>query len=247
MIDSTLYTIDPDLNYLNDFQNSLTCNSVSVDEFCTQVQDSNSNMFSFISYNVRSFYANAKYILPVIERSDPHAVVLTETWFTNDYQASILNYNEFHTIRSNARSGGVSIYSDNKFNSKKIEDLSYANLNIELCTVRIMLGEEPIFIIGIYRPHSGNIDSFCDEIACILQNPILRNKRCFLTGDFNINMLHDCPLNSHFVDTLQSHHFFPVISLPTRFSPIENVQPSLIDHIWCNTLNIYSADRKSVV
>ena len=240
-LDSTLDTIDPDLNYLEDFQSSLSCNNLSVDEFCTQISDNNMNMFSFINYNVRSFRANDKYILPIIEKSNPHAIVLTETWFTDDYQGSIMNYDSFHTIRSQSRSGGVSIYSDNKLTSQKIENLSYANINIELCSVKIILCEEPIFIIGIYRPHSGTIDSFCDEIANVLQNPILRNRRCFLTGDFNINMLHESHPNSHFVDTLQSHHFFPVISLPTRYSPIDNVQPSLIDHIWCNTLSIYNA------
>ena len=67
---------------------------------------------------------NDKYILPVIEKSAPHAVVLTETWFSDDYQGSIMNYNSFHTIRSERRSGGVSIYCDKKIISQKIENLS---------------------------------------------------------------------------------------------------------------------------
>ena len=45
----------------------------------------------------------------------------------------------------------------------------------------------------------------------------------------------------HFVDTLQSHHFFPVITLPTRYSSNDNTQPSLLDQIWCNSLNLYNA------
>ena len=108
-------------------------------------------------------------------------------------------------------------------------------------SLAIMLGDEPIFILGIYRPHSGTIDSFCDEIAIIMQDPILRNRRLFLTGDLNINLIHENSYNSHFVDTLQSHHFFPVITLPTRYSPNDNIQPSLLDQIWCNSLNLYNA------
>ena len=200
-------------------------------------------MFSLVNYNVRIFRTNAEYFLPIIEKSSIHALVLTETWFTDAYQGSIVNYNSYHTIRSDRRSGGVSVFVDKNFHSHMIVNLCYANQNIEICTVRIMLGDEPIFILGIYRPHSGTINSFCDEIATIMQDPILRNRRCFLTGDININLIQESSVHSHFVDTLQSHHFFPVICLPTRYSPNadDNIQPSLLDQIWCNSLNMYNA------
>ena len=115
-LDPTLDTFDPDLNYLSEFQNSISCNSLSADDFCMQLND-NTNMFNIVNYNVRSFRTNIEYFLPLIEKSNIYALVLTETWFSDAYQGSIVNYNSYHTIRSNRQSGGVSVFVDKKVNS----------------------------------------------------------------------------------------------------------------------------------
>ena len=43
--------------------------------------------------------------------------------------------------------------------------------------------------MAIYRPHSGTVEAFLEELEPILQSPYLQNKRCCLTGDININLL----------------------------------------------------------
>ena len=122
--------------------------------------------------------------------------------------------------------------------------MSFSNQNIEICTVKIFTADDPIFILGVYRPIHGTIDSFCEEIEGLLQNSMLRNKRCIFTGDMNINLLQQNAITSNFVETLQSHHFFPTISIPTRYPPNvnSNIQPSLLDQIWVNSLNIYNSN-----
>ena len=73
-----------------------------------------------------------------------------------------------------------------------------------------------------------------------MQNPLFRNRRCCSAGDFNYNLLSENS-NTTFVDTFQSHHFFPLITKPTRFPENDNHSPSLIDHIWFNSLNIVNS------
>ena len=80
--------IDPDANYFSHFQNSIQSNYVSVDEFI-EIFNENSIMFNLLTYNVRSFHTNSQFMLPIIKRSNLQAVVLSETWFTDDYQASV--------------------------------------------------------------------------------------------------------------------------------------------------------------
>ena len=117
----------------------------------------------------------------------------------------------------------------------KVTDLCFSNDEIELCTVEVTLDSHQLFILGFYRPQSGNKHTFCDLVEEILQNNILRNKKILVLGDFNINMLDPDPLSTNFVNLLRSYHFFPIISEATRFSTVEGVDSSvgLQGLVWC--------------
>ena len=112
-----------------------------------------------------------------------------------------------------------------------------SNENIEICSVEVCMNNVMVLVLGIYRPHSGTVQNFNESLSSILDEPYFRNKLCILLGDFNINLLSDDPPTNSFIYNMQSHHFLPLITKPTRFSPVPNSQPSLIDHIWINTLN----------
>ena len=56
-------------------------------------------------------------------------------------------------------------------------------------------------------------------------------------GDLNINLLNENIHDNSFINNMQSYHFLPLITKPTRFSSIENINPSLLDHIWVNNIN----------
>ena len=197
-----------------------------------------SSMFSVLNYNIRSFQKNSDAFVPVIDKSLPSVLTLSETWFTDDFQAEIPNYNSYHSIRSFRNSGGISIYTHNSYNSKKIPELCYISENIEICTVEVKLGNDSMYVIGIYRPHSGTVDGFIHEIETVLCSPIISNRRCCLSGDFNINLILENSNTNRFIECLHSYHFYPVITKPTRFPPNNLCPPSLLDHIWYNSLNI---------
>lgn len=81
---------------------------------------------------------NSSPFLTIIEQSKPQIFVLTETWFTEDFQASITGYNSYHSIRTQ-RSGGVSIYVSDALKSRKLDHFSYVDETIEVCTTEIDL------------------------------------------------------------------------------------------------------------
>ena len=100
-----------------------------MDEF-NGIFKNSANMLNIINYNIRSFRKNSTPFLAAIAKSNPHVLLLTETWFTPDYQASIPNYESFHTVRSDQQSGGISVYVHDSLRSRKIPELCYINCDI---------------------------------------------------------------------------------------------------------------------
>ena len=90
--------------------------------------------------------------------------------------------------------------------------------------------------MGIYRPHSDSVVNFITALNGVLDSDTLRNKDCVLMGDFNVNLLLDDDITSDFICNMQSYHFCPLITHPTRFPVQNSVAPSLLDHIWVNNL-----------
>ena len=230
---------DPDINYDIDL-NSITSNNYTINDLYS-IFDNNDTMHSLINYNIRSFHSNFRYFGPIVEKCKPKILVLTETWFTSEYQEDIPNYDSHHSIRTSRPSGGVTVYVDSHYDSKKVCELSYVNTDIEVCTVECKLDTEVLYVISIYRPHSGTIDNLTSELERILNSTIFRNRRCIITGDLNLNLLIENSSHNRFIELLNSHHFFSLITEPTRFCPNDTVQPTLLDHIWYNTPNLVNS------
>ena len=151
-------------------------------------------------------------------------------------------YNCFHTVRNtNTPAGGISLFIRKNLSSIKIDELSFSNDTIEICTVQTEINNQNLIILGVYRPHSDTIDNFNSLFSDILSNAILRNKFCIVMGDLNICLLKQNNPILNFSNILYSHHFAPLITKPTRFSPIEGECPSLLDHIWINKFHPNSA------
>jgi hypothetical protein len=104
------------------------------------------------------------------------------------------------------------------------------------------LGKEKYCIFAVYRPHADSIDNFSIQIEGMLRDNVLVNDKTILAGDLNINLLSEkCNQITNFVSCMQSLHFLPTITKPTRFpSNEQSGYPSLLDHIWFNSLCSYS-------
>ena len=112
----------------------------------------------------------------------------------------------------------------------------YTNYSIEICSVKIRLGSEFWYFLGIYRPHSGTPEEFLQYLGEILDSPEVQNKKVLITGDINVDLLKECSSSEELINFFQSYHFLPKISQPTRFPAQNNINPSLLDHLWTNSL-----------
>ena len=231
--------LDPDYNYFEElFSDISQANSsgyFSVGEYNDHFSCNNSNFLTILSYNIRSYNSNYDQFSCHFEPNNfPEILVLSETWFKSYNLTGIANYESYHTVRESHRSGGVSVFVKNLFRSEKLENLCKCNSDIEVCVVRVSWDREKIILVGIYRPVSGNISCFTNEIEIIFNDPKVRGSKCIVTGDLNINLLDtDCVDVMNFTGFMQSYHYIPTITKPTRI-PNNSVSPSLIDHFWMN-------------
>lgn len=205
-------------------------------------RESNKNCLSVISFNTRSYFSHVDELVSLIGalNSTPDVIVLTETWLSDatvNY-CSIDGYKAYNTLRKgDGRGGGVSIFVIDKWQSSFIESLSFSDDTLESCAVTLCNNNEKFLVYGVYRPHSDSITNFTDRIGGILNGGIFKNSKTIVTGDFNINILNSChEPNNYFLTSMQTLNFLPNISMPTRFSSIDNVAPTLLDHVWTNIL-----------
>ena len=240
-----LSNLDPDDNFFNHFMPSPSnnaCDYYSLENFNRLQQNDITLNLTFINYNIRSFFSNGiifeSFILTM--NKPPDFMVLTETWNSRDLVnlCKFDNYSGIHTFREGMRGGGVSVFARNSEMSK-IEDLSVCNSTIESCVSKITCCSKTLIIIGIYRPHSDTVENFLTALNNILNNQIVKNcEMVIISGDFNINLSdYNTTSVNNFSNCLNSMHFIPLITRPTRFPPNEQTSnPSTLDHIWINCL-----------
>ena len=113
---------------------------------------------------------------------------------------------------------------------------------METCVVEVKCGKDAFIQFAVYRPYAGPIDDFSIQIGRLLQSSVLRGKSVILLGDINIDLLRTtCIGVLEFKNTMQSLSFLPVITKATRFPPGNAAgSPSLLDHIWVNTIRTFS-------
>ena len=78
---------------------------------------------------------------------------------------------------------------------------------------------------------------FNDMLTPTLDKNYLENKKGYVIGDFNINLMNYETDNStsHFPDNVCSNSFFPYINIPTRHT--SRSSKTLIDNILHNGIN----------
>ena len=232
--------LDPDENYFDELFPSISDSSQSpyftISEFNSLCKDSD-NKITILSYNIRSFNSNADNFFAGFDRKTlPAIIVLAETWFKPENAQSIPGYKAYHTFRlGERRSGGISIFVEESLYSRSIGELCISNPVIESCTIEIDIGGESWCLLGIYRPHSGTPENFLNSLEHMFSNNKLRNKKCMVLGDINIDLLKEDSEVDGFVAGMRSYHYVPIITKPTRFPPDDSQMPSLLDHIWLNS------------
>ena len=240
--------IDADMNHINslfpdlrDSNSSLYYNYSEFNDVCT-ISDRN---LSVVHINIRSLYPKIEEVKAELSLLDFQFDVLcfTESWLTDHIKnlVSFDNYREYHNLRVNRRGGGISVFVADRFEAELQSDYSRMTDHIEALFLELRSDNYRILVGTIYRPPSGDINVFLDDLQSILTTiDSKRYKEITLTGDFNLNLLKydDDPIVRMFLNVLYSFSLFPVISKPTR---ITDTSASLLDNIFVKTPINYTA------
>ena len=239
--------IDPDNNVLNNlyanFDSIVQSAYYSINNYNSSFRNY-SHFLSIIHQNIRSINNKFDDMSTFIQSLNKHpdVLVISETWLSDisKDQCKFAGYSSYHTARNYRSGGGISIFVNTSLDSSFISELSICNATIESCVVKVCHGNESMFIVGIYRPHTDSIENFTSMLVDILNNVILCNHNVIIVGDLNINLLlENCHHVEHFINELQCLTFVPLITKPTRFPNynIDVIHASLLDQIWSNFFN----------
>ena len=238
---SALNDADPDTNFFHSLINSTS----EYFDTISFIRNTNQQHFTFslLHLNIRSIQSNINQLtthLSLLNHSFP-IIALTETWLTdkNHDIYSIPGYNHSSAHRKSRTGGGVSIFSRADLQFTNRSDLGIMTEIVEAIFIEVDKSsfhtKRDVIIGAIYRPPNTSLDDFNQFMTDLLAKIHREGKRCFLTGDFNINLLdipHHTPSNN-FLDLMYSHSFYPLINRPTR-----PASGTLIDNIFFNTPEI---------
>ena len=251
LMNDPLIDVDPDENYYSQLSSSFSCKYYVENTFNSTCCGLNlcQPSFSIFHHNIRSATKNLS-DLEIYLDSLAHkfsVVCLSETWFKNTAADlfALEGYVHWFQCRGERDGGGVSIFVKSSLQCVPRKDLSVTTDVLE--TLFIELPRQSVLpnsvVVGmIYRPPGTCIDTFIEELNRILLKIENERKTCFLSGDFNINLLN---VDSHaptqsFLDNMNTFSYFPLVTKPTRVDPQFNTA-TLIDNIFCNNLQLNHA------
>lgn len=112
-------------------------------------------------------------------------IMLTETWYTNDFEVYRRDgYKTFFLNRSNKRGGGVAILMKNSLSCDIIPQFSFLSDHIECLT---LITQNHVFAV-MYRPPDSSISAFFSHIDKFLSYVNDNQLKLILGGDFNIDI-----------------------------------------------------------
>ena len=160
---------------------------------------------------------------------------------SNVNDLSFEGYNFVSNHRANRIGGGVGLFIDQNFSYKILPEFNVSDANIiESLFVEICIARHKNIIIGvIYRPPSENTLEFVEKVNEIISGVTKGNKHCYITGDFNLDLLkHEShSVTAQFIESLFAFGFLPMITKPTR---ITAHSATLIDNIFTNNTTVSS-------
>ena len=233
---------DDDSEQHND--TTVDCNYYSVDDFVS-AKFSSSKTFSIFHLNIHSIEKHIdelRVILAMLEFKFD-VLCLSESKIHRDFDPKIdINIEGYQSpvgTPTESTKGGVLIYVKNSINFKPRNDLNiYKSKELESSFIEIVNPKETNSIVGVIYRHpcmEENIftDDYLKKITDILS---IENKKIFISGDFNFDLLNVSTHNEtfSFFDTMMSNFLLPLITIPTK---INTGTSTLIDNIFTNHLH----------
>ena len=210
----------------------------------------------FIAWNIQSLFNKLDAVKYYIQDLAPDIVLFGETWLSDAISDCIIhipNYNIVRQDRGTNRGGGLLFYVNDKYTISQFDEFMNINVvtpDIESLVVKISLKETlPIYVVGIYRPPSGKIDSCMSSCSNIFEKiqsiPKGDKAEIFFLGDFNIDLNTKNgkgKMPSVVKKFVNKFSLRQLINAPTRISTISTI----IDHVYTNSCNILFCEPLSI-
>ena len=132
-------------------------------------------------------------------------------------------------LASKRKGSCLAMYIKDDYIFTENEEFSQCTKNLECLFITLSNTSKPMTIGVVYRPPSGSMNEFINELNAIFQKVPTSN--VFITGDYNID-LHKGNIGS-FEDAIYGNGFSPMISIATHYKP--DCNPSCIDNILTNS------------
>ena len=162
---------------------------------------------------------------------------LTEIWqIKNKNETNLEGYHPLeYREREGRKGGGIGIYIEEKYRYETIEEFSQIREDFESLVIKVFLNDNKFkIIINLYRIPNSCIKTFIEWLNNMLNKlKLLNADEIIISGDFNINLIryNDHGLTNDFLNSILSHSFLPLITLPSRIT--EN-SANLLDNIFTN-------------
>lgn len=225
--------LDPDDNFFNNLSLPI-CRYSTADELSADQPNSENFEMSLLHVNCRSLVAHFQSFLTLINSFNFKIPVIAvcETWTTvaNENDFSIPGYNFIVKSRQDKKGGGVGIYVLNGLEYTVRHDLDF-NVEQTLETLIIELVRYNTLIVCVYHPPNSDFQSFHSSFDNMLGLLNASKKKCFVAGDFNIDLLKSDSHSSSFINSVFSHAFLPTVTKPTR---VTVNSATLIDNVLIN-------------
>ena len=230
----------------------INCNYYDREEF-THANFNSSKAYSILHLNIHSITAHFEELQDLLmeihsDNFQFDIIAISESKLKPHIEPIInINLDNYHPptgMPSEAEKGGVLLYVNERIKDYKIRtDLNnkmYEPKLLESVFIEVTNTKSANDIIGVvYRHPTMDLNTFNDNhLKPIIDNLSLeRNKKVYIAGDFNVNLLNVShhSSSSDFFDILCSNHLLPSISIPTKLNNSGN--HTLIDNIFINTFN----------
>ena len=163
-------------------------------EMCTIEinQLSNEKGIKIIHLNARSRFHKLEDIFHNFYYCD--VIVITETWLTCNIPMASISVDGFSVIRQDRyensckKGGGICIYVKKEFSYENLLQVSVSTTDYETLGIKLKIKNiKPLFILGIYRPPMGNLNTCVDWSENNVEGIDLIRAELFVPGDMNID------------------------------------------------------------
>ena len=235
-----------DIDPFKNLPSSIESKYIKVDNLSQPEQTAT---FSLLSLNIRSVRKNFKSLRQMLVQSKiKHDIIaISETWLDKTCEIDdyvLAGYCEPVVQNRGIRGGGgvMMYFSDRVECYRELSEHSYVDEYNNILTVEYTVGGKKQIITLCYRSPDTSNNSFYKKFKCISEK--ISTKNSVICGDFNYNLINCAQhkeTNAYF-NHLITCGFLPTITKPTR---ITSSSATLIDHIWCNSMEIF--DNKELV